>query len=438
MANENNTSPSPANVANPLGNIPDIHVDVGGALDMDDMRSLSAYEYEKEHGKEDQIDYSNLEVEKVFGDDEESEDKPTTEVEDKDESPESDEDEEEDEESEAEEPADEAQDGTGKPSKSIKVKTKDGKEIEIPRDAKFPIKVDGKIEELSAQDVVDLASGNRFIAQEVTKLSQERTTLEQQTRAFTEQADTVKENMEILQKLSQEGSPEDVIEYWALLSGKDPEQLLAGWVQNAVTYAQQLSQMTDRERQLFNQNRRFRFQQLLLKRQNDKTQKEQSLSQEKVQVETTLKKHGLDWPEWRKAADEISKKIEAGEITRVMSALDVAEYASQMQHENLVRSAIERVDKSLLTDRDFYQKISKAVIREESLGDERLTLKEVARLVKRKLEKDKARINENLNKKAEVVKKANSKKAGSDKQEKDDVGPASIAEHRERVWGTLV
>lgn len=438
MVDEINSNPGGS--VDPLMNIPDIKSE-SGVIDMDAMKELSNYEYEKEYGTEEAPTIKEVAVAEETYDlsEEASDEKESEEVEevsDDDIGEEGDgeeelsEDEEEDEEGEVEEvETDKAY---------IKAKTKDGKAINLPKDAIFDVKVDGEVKELSAQEVMDLASGNLFIDQEVTKVRTERDALNADRHAFESEATVARDNMEMLYDLSQNGTPEDVIEYWGILKGEDPTKMLEGWISKAVQYAQGLQRMSPQERQLYNQNRQLQMRQKLTDRATAKTQKEAAIQKERASVEAELKKHGLEWNDWMTSADEITKKLESGELNRHFSPTDVLDYTLKGSHDQLVRNAITKVDKSALSNLDFISKISKAILREESLSGERLSLKEATRLVKRKLQKDNARLSENLSKKAvsaERTGKAKSKKAGSRKQESKDVGPATIEEHRDRLWG---
>jgi hypothetical protein len=419
---------------NPIMNVPDIKID-SSSFDMDAMKELSRFEYEREFGKDDGSSEEEVpfETEETYDASMEESDEEESEAVGDD----ADDEEEGDEEYEEEE--EEGDEESVETNKSfLEAKTKDGKSVQVPKDAIFDVKVDGEIKQLSAQEVVDLASGNLYIDQEITKVRAEKDALTADRQTFENEATVARENMEMLYELSQNGTPEDVVEYWGILKGEDPTKMLEGWVSKAVQYAQQLQKMTPGERQLYNQNRQLQVRQKMTERATAKAQKEERLRQERATVETELGKHGLKWDDWMNSANEITKKLEAGEMSGTISPMDVVNYALKGSHDQLVRNAITKVDKSSFSNLDFISKISKAILREESLSGERLSLKEATKLVRRKLEKDKARLSENLSKKAVSAKKsgkAKSKKAGSRKQENKDIGPATLQEHRDRMWG---
>jgi len=425
--------------SNALSHVPDTLITAGN-LDVDGLKDLSRAEYEAEHGKLEDLVSKEGEGEDDDGLEDTYQGKKPKEKEEDDEQEEDDEEEEdsdeEDEEEDEEEEDSEIQEVDDKDSIAFKV---GDKTIKAPKDAMVNIKVNGKVEEVPLQQVLNRASGDIHIERETSRLGQENKDLQLKKQEFNEEAKQTNDNAAMLMDLAENGSPEDFCQYYGLLTNKDPDQVLANMINRSIEYAKQFSGMTDRERLLYNENRKFKFQQALERRSQKQTTETHAFEERRNATEKALEKENLSWDDWVAAGREVTTRMEAGELSGKFTELDIVKYAVSMRHDVKVRDAVGAVGNGLGDDPDFIRKALSAVARHESLTGESLSPEDLTEYVKELARKSNKSLSENLSRKAKRHKKtgkANSKKAGSRKRkQKEDAGTLTLEDHHDKIWG---
>ncbi len=349
----------------------------------------------------------------------------------------------EEEEAPAEEAEEEEEEGEEEPEaaeekKFVTAKDKDGKEIKIPKDALIEVKVDGKTEMMTAQDIINKASGAQQVERQLTNLGHERVKLQKERQIFDEEATVTRDNLEILTDIARNQSPQDFVLYYSMLTGQNADTVMQDMIKQAIVEAERFSGMTPRERELYNENRQFKFSQEQRKREEARHAQKQTSNQERAQVDAILTENGLEMADFLAAAHDVKARIESGELKGKYSAKDIAEYAVTYKSETSVSDAISAVDKALLKDKAFVSKVTKARIAGEVSG-ERFTPKELQALVKRIKEHQTKGISESLSKKVDrhvSSGKTNSQSANSRNQEKSNAGSSvTLADHRDRLYG---
>lgn len=432
------------------------NVSVGGAkidgdnLDMDALRDLSVTEYDKEFGApnpQQEKPKKSVKAEAVIDDDKEEEkqeaaesaeeagdEKADGDEEEKEDEGDGDEDGEEGEEEEGEAKEEKEED---RPGKYAVAKSKDGKTYKVPKDAIIEVKVDGKIESLPLQEIMNRASGASNLDKKYREYAEKEKAHVEKVRAFEKQAEEANDNLKMIMNIAQNGTPEDLAQYYGLLTGQEPSKILQDLLERTISYADQFSQMTDRERDLYNENRKFKFQQELVKMKQGREAQTQALTQEKAEVEQALKDRGLTMEDFFQTAHEIRGRLEKGELQGKFSALDIVEMAAASRLDKNVKSAIRTVNKSLLFNSDFVKRISKAVAAAEAASGEGFSVEEVQNLVRSVMEEKKKGLSESLSRKVERHDrsgKTNSQNANSRNQRKSDEG-VTLRDHYDRIWG---
>lgn len=406
----------------------------GDNLSIDDLREVSIAEYDREFGTQEQE--AKPEKKTPPPSQAEEEEEPQEEESEEEESDEAtDEEDSEEEESEEDEETGEEDLEEGK---YIEVKAKNGRKIKISKDATFDVKIDGKVESLTAQEVVNRASGAVALDRKHTELGRERQRLQRERAEFEERASVTNANLKTLSNIAENGSPEDFAQYYGMLTGKDANQVLETMISNAIRYATEISQMTDRERMMYNENRKYKFQQELQKQQEALLQQKQTTEKERAEVEGLLKAEGLEVQDFLSAAEDVRQRIASGELRGKYSAKDIAMYAVALNHEKRVTQAISEVNKSLLANEEFVAKVSKAIAGAEKATGERFTPKEAKALVKTLTGATAKKASESLSKKVERAKKSgktNSKIANSRNQENLGDEAITLKEHWDRLYG---
>lgn len=317
------------------------------------------------------------------------------------------------------------------------------KSIKIPKDAKFTVKIDGKSEELTAQECINRASGAINIERETSKLGRERKIITEEKTKWRGEVAKYQENLSFLTKLTEEGTLEDVCEFFGSISGKEPTKVIEDLMTRVHNYVEQFSQMTEREKQLYNENRRYKFRQSLEESSRNQAATKTAQEAEIAEVRKELANIGLTDEDWISAAEEIQQKLKDGELDSEMDAFEIIDYAAKKKAESNVVTAISSVNTEFAKDQTFVKKMLKAVTTAEQLSGEKFSPKELRELVKSAVQQKKNGLSESLSRKvakAEKSGKTSSKSATSRKQ--GNSGPATLNEHRqlmaskfESEWG---
>lgn len=311
------------------------------------------------------------------------------------------------------------------------------KSLKVPKDAIIPVTVNGEVQQLPLQEILDKASGAINLHQRSSELGRKEAKIKKDIQEVEAVKEDVKSKLDLLMEAANSGSPEQVIELYATITGKDPNRALETLVTNAIKYAEEFAGLTERERALLNENRRFKWSQTLETKKAEAAQKKQATLDERSKVEATLQSNGLTWDDWFKAAEDLKGQLERGELDDTPDAFKVAEYAMRQAHEGKVRQAITSVSQRLEGKEDLFKNVSNAVLKYESLTGEKMSVQETAQLVRAAHEKYKNSLRESLSRKAEVAKKVtspNSKNAKPQKQVKKN-SAVSLRDHWDRING---
>lgn len=316
------------------------------------------------------------------------------------------------------------------------------KSLKIPKGALVDIKVNGKLESLPLKEVLNRASGALHIERETSRLGRERKALEADQSKWREKAQVVNDNMQILQELCETGTPEEVAAYYAHIAGKDPNTIFNSIIENALKYAQQYEGLTEREIALQNENRKFRLQQLIESKRSQRAQAqaqaEQQRKSEAERVSNLCKRKNITGEQFSRYSDELARMSDAElqEMGIEITPESVTDYIVKRRLEEGVQSAITAVNKALLKDSEFRDRIAEAVTVIEATRKRVMSPREVQDLVKFEAERDKKALSDTLSRKADRAVKAGatSKNGKSQKQDKDE-GPLTLRQHWDNLRG---
>jgi len=410
----------------------------GDNLDFDALREFSAWETEKESQQAQPKPQPKKKAATQEPSQEEEEETPAEDLEGAEEPDEEGEDDSEDEEDEeVGEEEEESPEPEEKPKKPLKtVRVKDGeKEVDISKTALVPVSIDGKVKEVPLAELTKEYSGNLHFQQESSKLGRERKQFEQDRSKFQREADVINENIQLIHEAAQAGSPEQVVELYAMLTGREPNEVMENLVVNAIKFAKEYSQLTPEQRKMNNELRRLKFQKELTERRANKAAQAQKVQTEQARVLEALKQRGLTNDDWLSAAADLKDKLEAGELENV-TPFDVVEHAAKMKRTSQVTEAISQVDESLVENEDFTRRVLAAVIQTEEITRARMKPSEIRRMVQVVREDTQRRFKERLSRKADRARKGSgaiSENAKSRKQE--ETGPLTLSDHFSRISG---
>ena len=433
----------------------------GDRLDIDDLRELSTQEYDREYGQtqitgEDTDENGKTPSGKSkrpkpkpdgklrAGADESSEHESSGDEEadiatddaDRDSAEEDEEEDNVDVDSDDEDAGEGGADADGK--KYLSGKTKDGKSYKIAKDAEVEIKVAGKLQSVTVQQLIDRASGAINVERENSELGRRRQKFEQEVQTWHQSMDEMNDNLAMINNIATNGTPEELVQYYGLLTNQDPAKLMEQMVGRMIKHAEQLENMTDREREMYSELQKRRFREGIAELHSKRNEKNQAHAKEKAEVESALKEDGLTWDDFFAAANDVKQKLAEGKLSGKFSAMDIVEYASSLRYENSVKLAIKSVDKSLLYNGDFVDRITKVVALAEAKTGKKVTPAEIQAVIRHEIGAKSKGISESLSRKVDrAVKsgKTNSQLANSRNQEKRTDEAVTLASHRERLWG---
>ncbi len=164
----------------------------------------------------------------------------------------------EDEEDEQPEDKGDAGDTSGKDAEDIRtIKAfRDGKRYEIPEDATFKVKIDGKNEKVTLTELRDNYSGKIAYDEKFTKFSEERKGFESQREVYEQEIGLIRDHLgniagKVKSALEGNASPTDAMEYLLDLMGADTLQFNKAMYEHMADEFDLYSQMTEMERDAF-------------------------------------------------------------------------------------------------------------------------------------------------------------------------------------------
>lgn len=307
-----------------------------------------------------------------------------------------------------------------------------GKTLKIPKGAVLPVLVDGKTVEMPVQEVLNKASGAQFLDQKISAVDKREKAASAKEASMRAIEEETSQKLEILHEACQSGTPEQVVELYCLLAGKDPNKALEGLVANALQYAEEFAGLTERERAMLNENRRFKFSKIL---ENKKAEKQTAAEKQRLDQQAAkeiLEAEGLGPQDWIDAAEEIKGKLVSGELNGKFDAKGVAEYALKRSHQIRIKDAVKSVTHT--DSPELVSKISNAVLKTESISGERMTPAEILQLVKAATN---ASLSESVERKVARAAKAGAIKSKNVSPQKQGTkkGAFTLSDHWDRING---
>lgn len=307
------------------------------------------------------------------------------------------------------------------PENSIKVKSGD-KEFDVPKDGEVELKVNGKIEKMSLQEALNKASGNLHVERETAKLGRERKEFQATQETFKAEAAQVNANAEALLEMQ---DPYELCEYICELKGGDPEKLFEEMIANTMKHLDMYRGMTPRERELANENRKFKRAEKARNAELKTKQTEQQTIAKRTEVEETLTSNGFTMEQFSNTIDELADTIRSGnqagyglDDLENPTEEDIINYMIAKDLDDRVISGIKNISPKLSTDVEFVNKVKSAILKTEVLHG-KMNPTEVQTFLNEALKLDNKALSENLNKKV-ASKATNSKLVNSHGQEDDD------------------
>ncbi len=268
--------------------------------------------------------------------------------EDEEEEEESEEEEETDEEEATEEKVEEKEEE--KKSKS-KLRLRMGNELfNVDSDATFKVKVDGKTEEVTAQDLINNYSGKTAWDKKFTELGKEKKAVEW------EKSKVEKERGQLLGHINKaiaplkdpEANPLESLLYLVEMSGEDPYNAYRRIMEANLDELGSLMDMSEVERELYFHKKKDELHGKVHKQRLEKYQEEQSFKQVLEKVDRLRQAHNVSEQDFVDASEELEGIFEdSGLDVESLTEETIVDYASLKPHISLVKQLIEPYESNI-------------------------------------------------------------------------------------------
>lgn len=264
----------------------------------------------------------------------------------KEEESEEEEEEEEKEESEEDEESEEEVKGEKKEDKAPKSKIRirmGGELFNVDSDSTFKVKVDGKMEEVTAQDLINNYSGKTAWDKKFTEIGKEKKTLEFEKSQISAQKQKLTDHVtKALSPLKDpNGNPMDSLLYLVEMSGEDPYTAYRRVMESNLQELGTLLDMTETERELYFHKKKDELHGKVQKQRQAKMIEEQSFSQVLQKIEKLRQAHNVSEDQFVEASEELESIYkDAGLDVNSITEESVVDYASLRPHIASVKELI--------------------------------------------------------------------------------------------------
>ena len=247
----------------------------------------------------------------------------------------------------------------------VKLQTADGKSIEIPENAKLKVKVDGKVQEVTLQDLQKDYAGKVAYERKYKELSVERETVKKDRETFQAEVKQIDTQLNEVFELAKT-NPIACYERLVQMAGFDSKQSFSKYMDQAIQAVNEWSKMTPEQRKLEVDRRALARERSDLE--NDKKKitltKEERAAQE--YNEKVCARDGLTAEEFNDGWTKVRKLAEEGQIdlkgktTKDLAEL-VAGYIKSDKKCSLIESGLRQVDPKLVTNEKLFREIFRLV-----------------------------------------------------------------------------
>lgn len=254
---------------------------------------------------------------------------------------ESDEEEKEDKE-DSEEELDKESSENKKPKPKLRIRM-NNELFNIDSDATFKVKVDGKMEEVTAQELINNYSGKTAWDKKFTEIGKEKKALEfEKAQISSEKQKLVEHVNKALGPIKDKnGNPLDSLLYLVEMTGEDPYTVYRRVMESNLEELGTLLDMTETERELHFHKKKDELHGKVAKQRQAKIQEEQSFNQVLQKVEKLRQAYNVSEDEFVDASEELESIYrDAGLDAESITEEQVVDYASLRPHIAAVKELI--------------------------------------------------------------------------------------------------
>lgn len=302
---------------------------------------------------------------------------------DEDESEEEDEEEVKSPKSEKDEEEEESEEKKEEKKENKKLRMRMGDELfNVDSDASFKVKIDGKLEDVPLQELINNFSGKTAWDKKFTEIGKEKKILETEVRQFQTQKQELTNHMSKISEIIKDEAknPLDALMYIAELSNQDPYVMYRRMVESNFDEVSKLLDMNETERELYLVKKKDELHTSVARKRQEQQLKEQSFNQTVQRVNQLRQSFNVSEDDFLDASDELEEiHKNAGLDLNKITPEYIVDYASLKPHISVVKEQLAPYEDNVSEEK--YGEVVATLSR--SLRDGKLDVETVKELIKR-------------------------------------------------------
>ena len=227
---------------------------------------------------------------------------------------------------------------------SKKLRMRMGDELfNVNSDATFKVKVDGELQDVNIQELINNYSGKTAWDKKFTELGKEKKSLEKEIQMFTAKQQKMESLVkEIISPLEDsDKNPMDSLLYLVEMSGKDPYTAYRRMMEANLDELSNIMDMRETERELYFHKKKDELQSSVAKKRQAAQQKEQAFNQAVQKVDQLRQSFNVSEDDFVDASEELeSIYANAGLDVNSITEEVIVDYASLRPHISKVKELV--------------------------------------------------------------------------------------------------
>jgi len=269
----------------------------------------------------------------------------------------------------------------------LRIRMGDGDLYNIDALSTVPVKIDGKVEEVPMQELINNYSGKTAWDKKFTEIGKEKKTIEFEKNAIQVQKDKLTEHVNNALAPIRDASknPLDSLLYLVEMSGEDPYAAYRRIMEANLEELTSLMDMGETERELYFHKKKDELHGKVAKQRNERTSKDLALNQAIEKVNQLRQAHNVTEDEFVDASEELEESFKAqGLDANSITEEQVVDFASLKPHIVSVKELIEPYEDNISDEKygDVVAQLSR------NLRDGKVDKKGISEILKRNFSVD--------------------------------------------------
>lgn len=269
----------------------------------------------------------------------------------------------------------------------LRIRMADGDLYNIDSQSTMPVKIDGKVEEVPVQELINNYSGKTAWDKKFTEIGKEKKTLEFEKSEIQNQKNILTDhvNKALTPLKDPSKNPLDSLLYLVEMSGEDPYAAYRRIMEANLEELTSLIDMDETERELYFHKKKDELHGKVAKQRNERLTKEQTFNQVVQKVNQLRQAHNVTEDEFVEASEELEESFKAqGLDANSITEEQVVDFASLKPHIATVRELIEPYEDNISEEKygDVVAQLSR------NLRDGKVDKEGIASILKRNFSVD--------------------------------------------------